>query len=122
MARILVTDDDRDVRQALVRMLTGAGHDVVQAEDGGAALAAYRAHRPDVVITDMYMPAVDGVEVVARLMDGFPDARLIVMSGGGQVGKEDVLDLARRLGARRTLAKPVERQELLDAVNAVLGS
>jgi CheY-like chemotaxis protein len=122
MARILVTDDDRDVRQALVRMLTGAGHDVVQAEDGGAALAAYRAHRPDVVITDMYMPAVDGVEVVARLMDEFPDARLIVMSGGGQVGKEDVLDLARRLGARRTLAKPVERQELLDAVNAVLGS
>jgi CheY-like chemotaxis protein len=121
MARILVVDDDRDLRGALVRILIKAGHEVVQAEDGGAALAAYRARPADVIITDMYMPAVDGVEVVVRLVDEFPDARLIVMSGGGQMEKEDVLDLARRLGARRTLAKPIDRVALLDAVNDVLG-
>jgi CheY-like chemotaxis protein len=121
MARILVVDDDRDVRTALVRILTKAGHEVAQAEDGGAALAAYRARPADLIITDMYMPAVDGVEVVARLVDEFPDARLIVISGGGQLEKEDVLDLARRLGARCTLTKPIDRRALLDAVNDVLG-
>jgi two-component system KDP operon response regulator KdpE len=120
MARILVVDDDADVRRAVVRLLTAAGHEVAQAEDGAAALAAYRAHSADLIITDMYMPAVDGVEVVARLLDEFPKARLIVMSGGGQVGKEDVLDLARRLGARRTLTKPIDRQELLEAVAEAL--
>jgi CheY-like chemotaxis protein len=121
MARILVVDDDRDVRGVLVRILTKAGHEVVQAEDGGAAIAAYRAHPADLIITDMYMPAGDGVEVVARLADEYPGARLIVMSGGGQLEKEDVLDLARRLGARRTLAKPIDRVALLEAVDDVLG-
>jgi DNA-binding NarL/FixJ family response regulator len=75
-----------------------------------------------VIITDMYMPTVDGIEVIGALMSEFPEARLIVMSGGGQVGKEDVLDLARRLGAKQTLSKPIDRQELLAAVNAVLGA
>jgi CheY-like chemotaxis protein len=121
MARILVVDDDRDVRKALVRILAREGHEVGEAEDGGAALVAYRAQRADLIITDMYMPTSDGVEVIAHLLDEFPDARLIVMSGGGQIEKEDVLDLARRLGARRTLAKPIDRKDLLEAVNAVLG-
>jgi CheY-like chemotaxis protein len=121
MARILVVDDDRDVRTALVRILTKAGHEVAQAEDGGAAIAAYRARPAHLIITDMYMPSVDGVEVVVRLVDEFPDARLIVISGGGQMEKEDVLDMARRLGARRTLAKPIDRAALLEAVDDVLG-
>jgi CheY-like chemotaxis protein len=122
MARILVVDDDRDVRSTLVRILAREGHEVEQAEDGGAALAAYRSRPADVIITDMYMPTVDGIEVIGALMSEFPEARLIVMSGGGQVGKEDVLDLARRLGAKQTLSKPIDRQELLAAVNAVLGA
>lgn len=121
MARILVVDDDRDVRQTLVRILTAAGHEVTPAEDGGVGLAAYRARPADLVITDMYMPAVDGVEVVARLVSEFPEARVIVMSGGGQMAKGDVLEMARRLGARRALPKPIERADLLAAVNEILG-
>jgi CheY-like chemotaxis protein len=122
MARILVVDDDRDVRRALARMLASAGHQVTEAENGGAGLLAYRQSPTDLVITDMYMPDVDGVEVVARLTDEFPQARVIVLSGGGQLEKVDVLDLARGLGARRALAKPVDRNELLEAVNEVLSS
>jgi CheY-like chemotaxis protein len=120
MAKILVVDDDADVRRAMARILSAAGHQVSEAGDGRGALALYRADPADLIITDMYMPHADGIEVVARLRDEFPNARIIVTSGGGPLDRADVLDMAQRLGAQRTLPKPVERADLLAAVDGVL--
>jgi CheY-like chemotaxis protein len=120
MARILVVDDDEDFRRVLARMLTGAGHEVAEVGDGSHAIEAYRAQPSDLVLSDIYMPGVDGVEAIIRLRVEFPDIRIVAVSGGGYRDKEEVLDVAARLGARATLTKPLERRLLLKTVERVL--
>lgn len=120
MARILVVDDDAEFRSVVRRILERGGHEVTEAGDGGAALDRYRDQAPDVIITDVYMPGVDGIETIIRLQHEFPDARIIATSGGGYRDQEDVLDTAAKLGARKTLPKPVDRHTLLNAVAQVL--
>ncbi|MBI2403181.1 MAG: response regulator [Gemmatimonadetes bacterium] len=121
MARILVVDDEPDFRRIVSRMLTGAGYDVEEAADGRQAIEAYRARRSDVVLADLYMPDIDGVEAIIRLRHEFPDVRIIAVSGGGHLGKEDVLKIAAGVGAQATLAKPLEKKTLLATVEQVLG-
>lgn len=120
MARILLVDDDGEFRSVIRRMLVRDGHEVIEAADGSAALDRYRDQPADLIIIDVYMPGVDGIEAIIRLQQEFPDVRIIATSGGGYRDKEDVLNTAARLGARRTLPKPVDRQALLDAVAEVL--
>lgn len=121
MARILVVDDDPTVRRLMARVLVGAGYDVQEASDGAEAITAFRASPADLVVTDVYMPGADGIEAIIRLQQEFPDVRVIATSGGGHRDKHDVLEMAARLGAKRTLPKPVGRKDLLEAVGAVLG-
>ena len=120
MARILLVDDDAEFRSVIRRMLVRDGHEVIEAADGSVALDRYRDQPADLIIIDVYMPGVDGIEAIIRLQQDFPDVRIIATSGGGYRDKEDVLNTAARLGARRTLPKPVDRQALLDAVAEVL--
>jgi CheY-like chemotaxis protein len=120
VARILLVDDDADFRRATRRMLEHGGHEVIEAADGKSALERYAANPADLILTDVYMPGVDGIEAIIRLQQEFPNARIIATSGGGYRDKEDVLTTAARLGARRTLPKPVDRKALLDAVAEVL--
>jgi CheY-like chemotaxis protein len=120
MARILVVDDDDDLRRVLARMLVAAGHEVVEVAGGGQAIEAYRTQPCDLVLSDIYMPGVDGVEAIIRLRAEFPDIRIVAVSGGGYRDKDEVLDIAARLGARATLTKPLERRTLLKTVERVL--
>lgn len=122
MPRILLVDDDRALRAVARRHLESAGHEVVEAEDGAEALAIVSSEMFDVIVTDVYMPGVDGMELTLRLTRRLPGAKLVVMSGGGYSDKRDVLEIARRLGAVRTVAKPFGRDELLDAVTEALDS
>jgi CheY-like chemotaxis protein len=69
----------------------------------------------DVVVTDMYMPGVDGMDVIMRLRSEIPDARFIAISGGGFVDSAHALEAARSAGAVRTLAKPFTREQFLQA-------
>jgi CheY-like chemotaxis protein len=101
-------------------MLTGAGYEVAEVGDGSHAIEAYRAQPSDLVLSDIYMPGVDGVEAIIRLRVEFPDIRIVAVSGGGYRDKEEVLDVAARLGARATLTKPLERRLLLKTVERVL--
>ena len=120
MARILLVDDDADFRKVTRRMLEQGGHTVTEAADGNVGLEHYRNQPADVVIMDVYMPAVDGIEALIRIQQEFPDIRIIVTSGGGHMDKKDVLETAAQLGARRTLPKPFTRDALLAAVAEVL--
>lgn len=120
MARILVVDDDDAIRQLLCKVLGRGGHAAVEAADGKAAMARLEEISVDLVITDIYMPEMEGVETILKLQRDFPEVRIVAISGGWRLEKYDCLRVARRLGATRTLAKPFTPAELLDAVREAL--
>jgi len=118
---ILVVDDDRDVRELVCRMLEQDGYQAVPANGGNEALEQLRLFSPDLVITDVVMPDMDGFEVLLKLRNLAPKALALVISGGGRIAPDIYLETARRLGARAVLRKPFTRAEILDAVHEVLG-
>jgi two-component system, chemotaxis family, chemotaxis protein CheY len=119
--RVLVVDDDEDFRRVATRLLQEGGYEVEIAREGAGGIARYRAGGVDVVLMDVYMPGTDGVEAIIRLRHEFPDARIVAVSGGGYRDSDEVLDIARRIGASRTLTKPLDKEVLLQAVAEVLG-
>ncbi len=120
MARVLVADDDEQVRSVLSRMLLRAGHEVLLAEDGFQASELYREKRADVVILDLYMPEKEGLETLLELRTEFPEIKIIVISGGGGAFKLDPLRTAERLGAVKTLTKPIWSADLVAALDEAL--
>jgi CheY-like chemotaxis protein len=122
MARILLVDDDAALRAMLLEMLELAGHRVREAADGRAALELYRAERPDLVLTDLVMPGMEGIETMRAILRADPLARVVAMSGGSRSDPTLNLAIAERLGAREVLAKPFSRRELLEAVETALGT
>lgn len=121
MARILVVDDEAAVRTAIRKFLSRADHEVLEAADGATALTMYRKDPVDLVIMDIYMPVMDGIEATIRLKHEFPDAKIIAVSGGGYMEKTELLEREARLGAVRTLAKPLHERDVLAAVSQALG-
>jgi DNA-binding NtrC family response regulator len=120
--RILIIDDDHQLRAMLRQMLERAGYEVAEAANGADGLKLCRIQVPDLVITDLIMPEKEGVETMLELKRDFPNTPVIAISGGGRAGTVDYLPIARRLGARRTIAKPFSREEMLDAVREVLAA
>lgn len=122
VARILVIDDEPQVRAMLRQMLEREGYEVLEAEEGGAGMKLYQTQSPDLVITDILMPGKEGIETILAMRKAHPDVKIIAISGGRRMGKLDILPIAQTFGAVYTLAKPFEREELLEAVQAVLAS
>lgn len=122
MALILVIEDVDEVRSVLRRMLEAEGHEVVEAADGGTGIEQYRKKAADLVITDIIMPDKEGLETIRELRRDFPKVKIIAVSGGGRIGPHDYLDLAERFGAQRTIKKPFDQKELIEAVNEVLST
>jgi two-component system response regulator PilR (NtrC family) len=116
MKRILVVDDDSGMRMILKRFLERDGYRVEEAVNGAEAMEHLRACAYDLVITDLVMPEKTGFELINELHALRPGAKVIAFSGGGVVGAEACLDIARRDGAARTFPKPFDMAELLDAV------
>jgi DNA-binding response OmpR family regulator len=110
---VLVIDDDEAVRASLEMLLEAYGYEVVLARDGRQGLAAFRANSPDVVLVDLMMPVMDGMETIERIRREWPDAYVIAMSGGAGIGNWDGLAAARELGADHAIEKPFEADELL---------
>ena len=121
MPRILIVDDDDDVRSVLARHLTGAGYEVLDAADGARCLEVLRTTPVDLVILDIFMPEPDGMAVITRASRDFAHVPILAMSGGGTVPRDQTLEIARRLGAAGTLTKPFEREDLMSAVRELLG-
>jgi CheY-like chemotaxis protein len=107
MAHILVVDDDPQLRTMLERVLVQMGHDVTQAEDGLAALNTVGTRPFAIAFVDLFMPTIDGLEVIPKLLFQSPNTNIVAMSVGVYGGKGvSLLTVAERLGAARTLAKP----------------
>ena len=117
--RVMVVDDHPMWRDAVARDLAEAGYDVVAtASDGAQALRVAGAARPDVVVLDLQLPDMSGVEVTAGLRAVHPAAHVLVLSASGE--QQDVLD-AVKAGALGYLLKTASRTELLDAVRRTAG-
>lgn len=121
MATILVIDDEPAVRRSLRRILEAHGHRVIEAEDGREALRLEESNElPDLVITDVFMPEMDGIEILLDHRERHPDIPIIAISGGGHADKEFVLRDADLIGATATLSKPLGIDDVMAAVNAAL--
>jgi CheY-like chemotaxis protein len=121
MARILIIDDEAQIRMMLSQMLSNEGHAVEAAEDGMAGLKAVKTNPFDIVITDIIMPEKEGIETIMHLKKLYPAIRIIAISGGGRLDPKSILNYAGKLGAEYTFQKPIDRQDLLNAINALTG-
>jgi CheY-like chemotaxis protein len=120
MSRILVVDDDVAVRGAIKLVLEQEGHEVVLASNGRAGVSAVESDAFDIVICDIFMPGMDGIETIHAFHQSNPQMPVIAMSGfmfrDGQAPAPDYLSLSTKLGAAYSLRKPFRPQELLKAV------
>jgi CheY-like chemotaxis protein len=116
MARVLLVDDDDDVRRAYAELLAEHGYEVVTATNGIEALDAAHLGAPDVVVTDVLMPESDGFDLITELRGSFPDVPVIAISGGGRLEPGGYLQMASMLGAVAVLSKPFRFRQLLDAI------
>jgi CheY-like chemotaxis protein len=120
MERILIIDDEPQIRSMLRLMLERVGYEVAEAPDGIEGIRRYRESPADLIITDLIMPNKDGIGMIIDLKKEFPKVKIIAMSGGGVNRPEGYLDGAKKLGATRTLTKPIDRDEMLKAVKETL--
>jgi DNA-binding response OmpR family regulator len=120
MARILIIDDDIQILNMLRQTLGREGYDVVAALDGKEGLRLYRENPADLIITDLIMPEKEGLEIIMELRRAFPDVKIIAISGGGRLDPAQYLRMAKSFGAQYAFAKPVEREELLKAIEKLL--
>jgi len=118
--RILVIDDDDQMRVLLRQVMEWAGYEVTDARNGREAVQQYRKQPADLVITDLIMPEQEGLETIGMFKKEWPHIKLIAISGGGRIGPEAYLPAARELGADRVFSKPFDVRELAEAVKELL--
>lgn len=122
MPRILLVDDVPMVRLSIRAALEGDGHQVLEAGDGKEALTVLDTEPVDLIITDLWMPNLDGVELLKRLRATNARIKVIAISGGGVRRPIDVsAALAQTWGADAVLYKPFANEDLLEEVNRLLG-
>jgi CheY-like chemotaxis protein len=119
-ALILVIDDDPLTRLTIAALLEDAGYAVIAAENGEEGLALVAKHRPQLVITDMVMPRMEGSEAIRAIKRDHAEVRILAISGGGRIGNADFITTALELGADAGLAKPFGFEELDAAVRQCL--
>jgi len=122
MPTILVVDDRAINREFLATLLGYVGHDVIEAPDGVEALAIARAQRPDLIITDVLMPNMDGVELADRVHDDADIAGTPIIFYTATYRVPEASVLAESCRVRTVIAKPAEPQTILDAIAAALGT
>ena len=119
MARILVVDDAGIMRRTLISILEQAGHEIVaEAGDGNKAYWAYSTYRPDLVTMDINMPGEGGVETVVRIIEAFPEAKIIMVTSHDT---KKLVFQAIKHGAKHYVLKPIDQEKLLAVINEVLG-
>ena len=115
MATILLIDDEAEVRMLFQIVLEGAGYHVLTAESGPDGLRLLQHKEVDLILVDIFMPEMDGLEIIQLLHKSRPACKIIAMSGDSW--EWNYLDTAKHLGAHNTLKKPLNPQELLEAVS-----
>jgi DNA-binding response OmpR family regulator len=120
MARILVIEDDRRVGDVIQLILGRGGHYIEVAPNGRLGLRAFGASLWDLVITDLLMPDMDGIEVIKTLRAFSSTIKVLAISGGGMIDHGDLLHVARQLGATAVLPKPFSARQLSLEVDHLL--
>ena len=116
-AKILIVDDSSMSRRIVRSYLESAGHEVTEASDGVAALDRYSLEKPDLVLLDLVMAGMGGLEVLQKLRESDSQARVIVATADIQISTRE---MAAQAGSRGFLNKPIRREELLSAVDSGL--
>jgi len=131
MASILIIDDEPEVARALLRVLSRAGFTASAVSTGADGLAAFEREPSDVVITDIIMPKVHGLEIIKAIRAKSATVRIIAISGGGNFGPlgyepgaittQAYLAAASKAGADSVLTKPFDMEQLLGVLRGLLG-
>ena len=122
---VLIVDDDESLRETLRRMVASVGYAVECAEDAKAAVTAIEARAPDIIITDIYMPAGDGFELLNWLRNNAVRIPVIAMSGSSSsssLGVYDQLSVAEHLGAAAVIDKPFRQSKLVETLDRMLAN
>ena len=122
MARILVIDDDEAIRSVLTILLGQKAHQVVTAQDGRRGLKALESDHFDLLIVDIFMPEMDGLEAIRLARKSKPDLPIIVISGSAGASTPDFLNMATKLGAIESIQKPFRPNTLFEVVEKCLQS
>ncbi len=122
MSLILIIDDDPMIRKMLMTAFRKKNYDVMDASNGKTGLSIFRSEDVDVVITDIIMPDMEGIETIRELRKIKPDAKIIAFSGGGSLSPDGYLKIASSMGAQYTFQKPISIKELSKAVEDLLDS
>ena len=121
MQRVLVVDDDDVIRDLLTITLQQAGYEVIEASNGRFGLEQINNSQVDLVITDIFMPEMDGIEFIAMLYQRSPHPKVIVMTGGSKLMDSSFsLKVAETFGVDTVLEKPMTPNSIINMVNSVL--
>ncbi|MBN2373275.1 response regulator [bacterium] len=126
MPKILVIEDEESIRNMLRKLFEMSGYSVLEAADGETGCQICRDERPDIIITDIFMPEKEGLETIKDIRRDSPDVKIIAISGGGSRNPHDslttnYLSVAAKFGAAYTFEKPFNIEDLLKAVNELAG-
>src|SRR5579872_2432217 len=130
MPSVLVIDDEPDVRDSIQQVLARAGFSVATAENGHTGVQDFFNRPPDVVIVDIIMPRKNGIEVIKKIRETYPGARIVAITGGGNFGPfgykpgtlvtEAYLASATESGADAVMMKPFHRTDLIALVRSLV--
>jgi two-component system, chemotaxis family, chemotaxis protein CheY len=118
MAKILVVDDAMFMRTRLRSLLEGAGHQIAEASNGREAVDTYAAEHPDLVLMDVTMPEMDGLEALRAIREGSAEAKIIMCSA---LGQQSIVLEAIKSGARDFIVKPFKPEKVLETVAKHVG-
>lgn len=113
----MIIDDEPDVREILRMWCEDEGHTVLEAENGRQGVETQKKIPADMLICDLIMPVQEGIETITMFRKEFPGVGIIAISGGGKIGPESYLEVARQLGAWKAFSKPLDVKRLIDALN-----
>ena len=123
MAKILVVDDEKEITEVVDMYLEDSGHSVTCVTCALEALAWTQKNEVNLLITDILMPNMNGLELITEIIKEHPEIKILAISGGGESGgivKEMCLSTASDLGANKTLTKPFTKEELVYNIDRLL--
>jgi len=109
------------MRETIRDILSGEKYEIMIASDGSEGITLHKQQAFDLIITDIIMPDMDGIEVIIELKKNHPGTKIIAISGGGYYFADDYLETARALGADKVIEKPFENKELIETVHHLIG-
>jgi two-component system chemotaxis response regulator CheY len=118
MAKVLVVDDASFMRMRMTKLLTENGYEVEEAENGAEAVAKYQDSKPDLVLMDITMPVMDGIEAVKKIKEADADANIIMCSA---IGQQAMVIEALKAGAKDFIVKPFQPDRIIESIERVLG-